>query len=75
MGGPYGFVDELLAQLPDDLRRVLILAEIEQFEVAEIASLEKIAVGTATSRLRRARRLFRQALAGARTRNPFGGQS
>jgi RNA polymerase sigma-70 factor (ECF subfamily) len=62
---------ELLQRLPPKLRRVLVLAEIEQAEVAQIASLERIPVGTAASRLRRARAEFRELLAGAQARNPF----
>jgi len=68
-------LDELLAKLPDKLRRVLVLAEIEQLEVTEIASLEGIPVGTATSRLRRARERFRAVLARQPSRNPFGGRA
>lgn len=65
-------VSELLAQLPDKLRRAMILAEIEQLEVLEIAKLERIPVGTAASRLRLARKQFRELLAAAHDRNPFG---
>jgi len=62
---------ELLASLPNDLRRVLVLAEVEQLEVQEIAALERIPVGTAASRLRRARQQFRELLEAAKHRNPF----
>lgn len=62
---------ELLAMLPDELRRVLVLAEVEQLEVQEIAVLESVPVGTAASRLRRARQQFRDLLAAAKHRNPF----
>jgi RNA polymerase sigma-70 factor, ECF subfamily len=64
-------LDRLLATLPDELRRVLVLAEVEQLEVAEIAALERIPVGTAASRLRRARANFRDALAAAEGEHPF----
>lgn len=70
----WALLDELLAQLPEELARVLALAEIEQVEVPEIASLEGIPVGTAASRLRRARELFRELLAGVEHRNPFGSE-
>lgn len=56
-------LDELLASMPEELARVLVLAHIEQFEVAEIARAEGIPVGTAASRLRRARTLFAERLA------------
>jgi RNA polymerase sigma-70 factor (ECF subfamily) len=67
-------LDELLGGLPQQLRRVFVLAEIEQLEVAEIASLECIPIGTAASRLRRARSRFRDLLAAAEHRNPFRSQ-
>jgi RNA polymerase sigma-70 factor (ECF subfamily) len=65
-------LDEILAQLSDDLRRVLVLAEIEQYRVEEIATLEGIPTGTAASRLRRARQQFRELLTRYGHRNPFG---
>ncbi len=68
-------LDELLAKLPDKLRRVLVLAEIEELEATEIAALESIPVGTAASRLRLARARFRTVLAKHPSRNPFGGRS
>jgi RNA polymerase sigma-70 factor, ECF subfamily len=64
-------LSELLAQLPDKFRRILILAELEQLEVPEIAALERLPVGTAASRLRTARLQFRELLEAARDRNPF----
>ena len=64
---------EILAQLPERSRRVLVLAEIEQLEVPEIANLERIPVGTAASRLRLARQQFRALLEAAQDRNPFTG--
>ena len=67
-------LDEVLAKLPEDLRRVLVLARIEQLEVAEIAALECIPVGTAASRLRRARSRLRELLEAVEHRNPFGRQ-
>ena len=65
---------ELLEQLPEPLRRVLILAELEQLEVPEIARLERVPVGTAASRLRLARQRFRELSDCARDRNPFSGR-
>jgi RNA polymerase sigma-70 factor (ECF subfamily) len=64
-------LDGLLLTLPEELSRVLVLAEIEQLEVAEIATLEGLPVGTAASRLRRARSAFREALAASETGHPF----
>ncbi len=71
LGEARELLDRLLGGLPDELRRVLVLAEIEQLEVAEIAVLEGIPVGTAASRLRRARASFRDALAAVPTEHPF----
>jgi RNA polymerase sigma-70 factor, ECF subfamily len=64
-------LDELLGELSPKLRRALVLAEIEELEVQDIARLESIPVGTAASRLRRAREEFRSRLAKLRDRNPF----
>ncbi len=64
-------LDRLLERLAPELRRVLVLAEIEQVEVAEIARLEGLKPGTAASRLRRARQAFRDALAELGADHPF----
>lgn len=64
-------LDELLARLPPERARVLVLVEIEQMTVAAIAELEGIPIGTATSRLRLARLAFRQLLEEAARKNPF----
>ena len=56
-------LDELLAKLPDKLRRVIVLAEIEGLEVAAIAECEGVPIGTAASRLRLGRERFRALLA------------
>jgi RNA polymerase sigma-70 factor (ECF subfamily) len=65
-------LDELLAELPDELRRVFVLAEIEQLSGSAIAELEEIPAGTVASRLRRARAAFVALLERERHRNPFG---
>lgn len=49
---------QALAQLPVELRTVLVLFELEGLEVASIAEIEGIPLGTASSRLRRARQEF-----------------
>jgi RNA polymerase sigma-70 factor (ECF subfamily) len=51
-------LDVVLDQLPLELRTVFVLAELEGLEVRQIAELEGIAMGTASSRLRRAREEF-----------------
>jgi RNA polymerase sigma-70 factor (ECF subfamily) len=64
-------LDELLDRLPGELRRVLVLAEIEQLTAQRIAELESIPPGTVASRLRRARELFHGYLEQEQQRNPF----
>lgn len=64
-------LDDILERLPEDLRRVLVLAEVEEATVSAIAELEAIPVGTAASRLRRARAAFEKLLERAARRNPF----
>jgi RNA polymerase sigma-70 factor (ECF subfamily) len=55
-------LDELLDLLDDDLREVLVLQEGEGMSLSEIAELVDIPLGTAASRLRRAREEFRRLL-------------
>jgi len=71
LGEACALLDELLRALPEELGRVLVLAQIEQLEVSEIAAAEGIPVGTAASRLRRARAFFREQLERVQERNPF----
>ncbi len=56
---------QLLQELPEKLRRVLVLAEIEQLEVPEIAAPRRLPIGTAASRLRVARQQFSAAARGS----------
>lgn len=51
-------LDEVLEALPPELRAVFVLFELEGLEVREIAALQEVPVGTASSRLRRAREEF-----------------
>jgi RNA polymerase sigma-70 factor (ECF subfamily) len=53
-----GLLDEVLDALPPELRAVFVLFELEGLEVREIAALQEVPVGTASSRLRRAREEF-----------------
>ncbi|MFC1642497.1 RNA polymerase sigma factor [Myxococcota bacterium] len=64
-------LDGLLTRLAVPLRRAFILAELEQCSVSELAELEQIPVGTAASRLRRARSRFRELLDAESPPNPF----
>ena len=63
---------QVLDQLPEKQRHIIVLAEIEQLAVPEIAALEGVPVGTAASRLRIAREKFRALLEKMRAQNPFG---
>jgi len=51
-------LDLMLDELEPELRSVFILYEIEGFTTPEIAQIEEIPLGTAASRLRRAREQF-----------------
>jgi RNA polymerase sigma-70 factor (ECF subfamily) len=51
-------LDRALGRLPLELRTVLVLFELEGLEVSKIAEIEGIPLGTASSRLRRAREEF-----------------
>ena len=50
--------DQILHSMPDDLRIVFVLCDIEELTAAEVAVLEGIPPGTVASRLRRARKEF-----------------
>ena len=51
-------LDRALGHLPIELRTVLVLFELEGLEVSKIAEIEGLPLGTASSRLRRAREEF-----------------
>ena len=55
-------MDQVLARMELDLRTVFILFEIEGLTTPEIAGLLEIPLGTAASRLRRAREAFQSIL-------------
>jgi RNA polymerase sigma-70 factor (ECF subfamily) len=54
----FAILDRIVATMADDLRTVFVLCDIEEMTVPEVAALQRIPVGTAASRLRRARREF-----------------
>jgi RNA polymerase sigma-70 factor, ECF subfamily len=66
-------LDDVLEALPIDLRAVFVLFELEELPVAEIAALVGIPVGTASSRLRRARAEFQQIIKRLRARGAIPG--
>jgi RNA polymerase sigma-70 factor, ECF subfamily len=51
-------LEHLIALLPDDLRDVFVLFQLEELPTAEIAAILGIPAGTVASRLRRAREEF-----------------
>jgi RNA polymerase sigma-70 factor (ECF subfamily) len=51
-------LDEVLAGMPEDLRQVLVLVELEGLTVPVVAELLGVPTGTAASRVRRAREAF-----------------
>lgn len=53
----------ILAKMDMDLRTVFVLSELEGMTMPQVAGLLEIPVGTAASRLRRAREAFRGAVA------------
>jgi RNA polymerase sigma-70 factor (ECF subfamily) len=57
-----GVLQDVLDAMPEDLRVVFVLYEIEELSLKEIASATGLRLGTATSRLRRAREVFESTL-------------
>lgn len=66
-------LDALLDTMPDDLRTVFVLHEIELQTAPQIAEVLGVPIGTATSRLRRAREDFAARLTRFRARSQFEG--
>jgi RNA polymerase sigma-70 factor, ECF subfamily len=58
-------LDLVLRRMPEDLRTVFVLFEIEGLTTPEIADAAGVPLGTAASRLRRAREKFRELVAEA----------
>ncbi|MBX3200556.1 MAG: sigma-70 family RNA polymerase sigma factor [Labilithrix sp.] len=54
-------LDEILHAMPEDLRAVFVLFELEEVAASEVADVLGIPVGTVASRLRRAREVFHAA--------------
>ena len=53
-------LDRIVATMEDDLRAVFVICQIEELTVAEAAAMQRIPVGTAASRLRRARKIVEE---------------
>jgi RNA polymerase sigma-70 factor, ECF subfamily len=65
-------VQRLLDSIDEDKREMLVLAEIEELPVPEIAEILGLKLNTAYSRLRLARRAFDDAVARARAQGRLG---
>jgi RNA polymerase sigma factor (sigma-70 family) len=57
-----GLLRDALAELPLELREVLVLRELEELSYREIASITQIPMGTVMSRLNRARKRLQSIL-------------
>jgi len=67
-------IERALIELPEDFRTVLIMADLYQMPYKDVADALGVPIGTVRSRLFRARRLMRRALADyARSRGLLGG--
>lgn len=64
-------LDEVLNEMPEDLREVFVSFEIEEMSITEIAEAAEIPIGTVGSRLRRARKWFHDAVVRYRARAEF----
>jgi RNA polymerase sigma-70 factor, ECF subfamily len=59
-------LDRVLDAMTHDLRTAFVLFELEGYSGPEVAAMLEIPLGTATSRLRRARESFQESVAGIR---------
>lgn len=67
-----GILDGILGAMPMELRMVFSLCEIEQVSLRDAAGILEVPLGTATSRLRRARDLFEKLAARVRSSSGKG---
>ncbi len=68
-------LDQVLAAMPDQLRGVFVLSELEEMSAPEVAVCLEIPVGTVASRLSRARHVFDECLARLQARRSFRSSS
>jgi RNA polymerase sigma-70 factor, ECF subfamily len=64
-------LDEVLGTLPEKLRDVFVLSEIEELSASEVAACLDVPPGTVASRLAKAREAFDAQLARIKTRREF----
>jgi RNA polymerase sigma-70 factor (ECF subfamily) len=62
------WLDAILGRMPDDLRAIFVMCDLEELTMADAATLLAIPPGTAASRLRRARATFHELVEDARRR-------
>lgn len=67
-------LDEVLAAMPEELRTVLVLFELEELTMQEISAALDLPMGTVASRLRRAREVFAKSSARVVGANGKGGR-
>ena len=72
---PDSEIREALAQLPDDRRMVVYLADVEGFSYQEISEIMDTPIGTVMSRLHRGRRQLRELLADYARELGYGGEN
>jgi RNA polymerase sigma-70 factor, ECF subfamily len=68
-------LDQVLDEMPFEMRSVFVLFELEELTVPQIALTLTLPIGTVSSRLRRARGLFRESAERIRARAAFPGGS
>jgi RNA polymerase sigma-70 factor, ECF subfamily len=66
-------LDSVLDAMTEDLRTAFVLFELEGYSAPEVAEMLEIPLGTATSRLRRARESFQESVARVRKSLGAGG--
>jgi RNA polymerase sigma-70 factor (ECF subfamily) len=64
-------LDEALASMPEQLRDVFVLSELEELSAPEVAACIDVPVGTVALRLSRARHVFDECLARVQARRAF----
>jgi RNA polymerase sigma-70 factor, ECF subfamily len=70
--GARAMLDRALEAMSMELRTVFVLFEIEELTMAEIASVNGIPAGTVASRLKRARKVFREIVSRMVAAQPAG---
>jgi RNA polymerase sigma-70 factor (ECF subfamily) len=65
-------LDDVLDGMPDDLREVLVLVEMEGLSIPQLAEVLGVVIGTAASRVRRAREAFTKSARRVRARLESG---